>query len=64
MSAETGGGKVNLTGFVAFSNGPMVLGLQADAKEAMTNFIVDSVQSYCPQYEHRKGNGEVVISPA
>ena len=27
-------------------------------------FIVDSVQSYCPQYMHRSGDGEVVISAA
>ena len=28
------------------------------------NFIVDSVQSYCPQYMHRTADGKVVISPA
>ena len=27
-------------------------------------FIVDSVQSYCPQYMHRSGDGKVVISAA
>ena len=32
LSAETGGGKVNLTGFLSFSNGPMALRLEADAK--------------------------------
>jgi len=27
-------------------------------------FIVDSVQSYCPQYMHHTADGKVVISPA
>ncbi len=38
MSAETGGGKVNLTGFLAFSNGPMALRLEADAKEVRVRY--------------------------
>jgi translocation and assembly module TamB len=38
LSAETGGGKVNLTGFLAFSNGPMALRLEADAKEVRVRY--------------------------
>ena len=34
------------------------------SQESSLNFIVDAVQSYCPQYQHRKANGEVVISAA
>lgn len=38
LTAETGGGKVNLTGFLSFSNGPMALGLEADAKEVRVRY--------------------------
>ncbi len=38
LSAETGGGKVNLTGFASFSNGPMALRLEADAKEVRVRY--------------------------
>jgi translocation and assembly module TamB len=38
LTAETGGGKVNLTGFASFSNGPMALRLEADAKEVRVRY--------------------------
>jgi translocation and assembly module TamB len=38
LTAETGGGKVNLTGFAAFSNGPMTWRLEADAKEVRVRY--------------------------
>jgi translocation and assembly module TamB len=38
LSAETGGGKVNLTGFASFSNGPMALRLEAVAKEVRVRY--------------------------
>lgn len=34
------------------------------SQQSSLNFIVDSVQSYCPQYQHRKSDGTVVISAA
>lgn len=34
------------------------------SQQTSLNFIVDSVQSYCPQYQHRQANGQVVISAA
>ena len=38
MTAETGGGKVNLTGFASFSNGPMAFHLEASAKEVRVRY--------------------------
>ena len=38
LTAETGGGKVNLTGFASFSNGPMALRLEADVKEVRVRY--------------------------
>jgi translocation and assembly module TamB len=38
LSAETGGGKVNLTGFVAFSDGPMAMRLEAVAKDVRVRY--------------------------
>jgi hypothetical protein len=34
------------------------------SEQTSLNFIVDSVQSYCPQYMHRTAEGKVVISAA
>jgi translocation and assembly module TamB len=38
LTAETGGGKVKLTGFAAFSNGPMTWRLEADAKDVRVRY--------------------------
>ena len=38
LSAETGGGKINLTGFVTFASGPLTFRLEADAKEVRVRY--------------------------
>jgi translocation and assembly module TamB len=38
LTAETGGGRVNLTGFASFSNGPMAMRLEANAKEVRIRY--------------------------